>query len=82
MTEIHIATIQVAVSTDDPNQASDWISEAMREAGFSGHPVKDGESYTVGDWQYAIVGGQRLLPTKKYLTEDIKDYEEGDAFNA
>tara|TARA_R110000824_G_scaffold379016_2_gene570822 strand:- start:417 stop:677 length:261 start_codon:yes stop_codon:yes gene_type:complete len=83
--KMYIATIQVAVSAENPDQAADWICDSMREAGFTGHPhgqEPDSLADSLADWQYAMVHGQRLLPTEKYIPNELKDYEEGEAFNS
>ena len=73
MRKIHIATIQVAVETDTSAEACDAISDMMRSAGFLGI----GGDAPIYDWQYVILGGQRMIPTEKYIHDD---YAEGDAF--
>jgi hypothetical protein len=57
---VHVATIQVAIEVDTPEEACDWIS------GLFDRADQDPDF----DWGYVCFGGQYLYPTEHVVPED------------
>jgi hypothetical protein len=67
MTRImHVATVQLLIPCEHQTEASDFVSESLRE--------------TFPDWAYLQIGGQVLSPTER-IVNDAAEYEEGEAFD-
>lgn len=64
----YIATVQIIIkpkAVESEGDACDWMSGLLSE------------NEQVLDWQYLNVGGQRLTPSEKYISDN---YEEGEGF--
>jgi len=59
MKTIHVATIQIAIETNDQDEACDAISEALREKCL--------------DWGYLLIGEQWCLPKVKLVPSDYQE---------
>ena len=63
----YVATVQLLVRADSPEEASDGISEMLKAM----------DPAFLQDWAYLRLGGQWLYPSEVCCC-DPDDYEEGD----